>query len=76
LEVCKIEIYFWNNFFLSQTYDPAIQRQALSDFQAAVCTNLPKPMPTACRAYSGASSIASGIIVTSLAAIFAIFRFF
>lgn len=59
---------------IRQTYDANIQRQSLVDFQGAVCTNLPKPMPAVCRAYSSASSV-SGSVTAIIVAIFAALRF-
>lgn len=46
-----------------ESFDQAIQNQALTDFSTTVCQNLPKPQPKVCQAFSSASALtATGIL--------------
>jgi len=54
-----------------ESFDPAIQKMALTDFSATVCQNLPKPQPAVCRAFSSATSV-SGSLVAGIIALFAV----
>lgn len=59
-----------------QSYDAAIQKEALIDMQGAICNHLPKPMPMpVCSAYNSASTISNGIIA-GIFAIIAMLRLF
>jgi len=52
-----------------ESFDAAIQKQALTDFSKAVCENLPKPFPAVCREYNSATSVSGSILTVFLTAL-------
>lgn len=56
-----------------ESFDPNIQKLALTDFSAAVCQNLPKPFPAACRAYSSATAVSGCIFMVLFTVLFRAF---
>lgn len=59
-----------------ETFDQAIQNQALTDFSSTVCQNLPKPQPAVCRAYSSATALTTSIATGILALVAAFIRMY
>jgi hypothetical protein len=59
---------------IRESFDANVQKRSLDNFSAAVCENLPKPMPAVCRAYSSAGAISSSLVLSFVAVIAAFFR--
>jgi hypothetical protein len=61
---------------IRESFDAAVQKEALTAFAATVCNNLPKPFPAVCRTYSSATSVSSSVVLAVSALFAAIYRMF
>lgn len=61
---------------IRESYDANIQKMALTDFNATVCQNLPKPTPAVCRAYSSATAVSVSFFVGVFALLVTMIRMF